>query len=111
MTNLIEVSSEQCVVVKEIASNAIKVQAPETPVIVKIATAGPQGASSLSGAYVYEQSAPAVNWTINHNLGYRPSVEVIDDGSREIDGDVYHPTVNQTVIIFNVPVAGSARLI
>jgi hypothetical protein len=35
----------------------------------------------------------------------------MDAGSREIDGDVYHPTVNQTVVIFNVPLAGTARLI
>jgi hypothetical protein len=111
MTNIVKLSSKQCVLVKEVAPNAIKVQTPGTPVIVKVITAGPQGASALSNAYTYTQSTPALNWTINHSLGYRPSVEIIDDGSREIDGDVYHPTINQTVIIFNVPVAGSARLI
>lgn len=62
-------------------------------------------------AYVFTQSAPSSTWTINHNLGYVPSVEVFDSGSQEVDADVTHPTVNQTVILFTVPLSGFARLI
>ena len=61
-------------------------------------------------AYVHAQDVPTATWTINHNLGYRPSVELIDASNREVDGDVYHPTINQTVVMFNVAVAGTARL-
>lgn len=61
--------------------------------------------------YVFTQSTPAATWTINHNLGHVPSVEVFDSGSQEIEADVSHPTSNTTVIVFVVPVAGFARLI
>lgn len=62
-------------------------------------------------AYVHAQLSPASVWTINHNLGYRPSVELLNAGSQEIDGDVNHPTINQTVVTLNPPSAGLARLI
>jgi len=60
--------------------------------------------------YVFTQSTPASTWTINHNLGHVPSVEVFDSGSQEIEADVTHPTVNRTVIVFSVPLSGFARL-
>jgi hypothetical protein len=67
---------------------------------------GPDGGA----AYVYTQAVAASTWTINHNLGFVPSVEVFDSGSQEIEADVSHPTTNQTVIVFSVPLAGFARL-
>lgn len=77
---------------------------------VKIVKEGPQGPTG-GAAFVYTQTVPATTWTINHNLGYRPSVELIDSGSQEIDGEVAHPSVNQTVVTLNPASAGAARLI
>lgn len=62
-------------------------------------------------AYVFTQSTPAATWTINHNLGHVPSVELFDSGSQEIEAEVSHPSVNTAVIVFAVPIAGFARLI
>lgn len=62
-------------------------------------------------AFVFTQSTAAATWTINHNLGHVPSVEVFDSGSQEIEADVSHPSSNTTVIVFTVPTAGFARLI
>jgi hypothetical protein len=62
-------------------------------------------------AYVWTQSAPAITWTIAHNLGHVPSVEIFDSGSQEIEADVSHPSVNVTIILFSLPIAGFARLI
>lgn len=68
--------------------------------------------SGQGGAsYVHNQSTVAGTWTINHNLGYRPSVELLDSGSQEIDGQIVHPSVNQTVVTLNPATAGLARLI
>lgn len=67
-------------------------------------------AADSGAAFVYTQSVAASTWTINHNLGYVPSVEVFDSGSNEVDADVAHPSANQTVIVFTVPTAGFARL-
>jgi hypothetical protein len=68
----------------------------------------PGGAGGAS--YVHTQASPATTWTINHNLGFRPSVELLDSGSQEIDGDISHPSVNQTLITLNPATAGLARL-
>ncbi len=68
---------------------------------------GPAGAP----AYVHQQSTPATTWTINHNLGYRPSVEVFDSGSSEMIAEIVHPTVNQALVNVNPASAGFARLI
>lgn len=62
-------------------------------------------------AFVFTQAVASSTWTINHNLGHVPTVEVFDSGSQEVDADVSHPNVNQTVIVFSVPLAGFARLI
>lgn len=69
------------------------------------------GGGGGASAYVHQQPTPAGTWTINHNLGYRPSVELLDSGSQEIDGEVSHPTVNQTVVVLSPATAGLARLI
>lgn len=58
--------------------------------------------------YVFNQQLAASIWTINHNLGYIPAVEVFDSGSQEVDAAVSHPSVNQTVIVFSIPLAGFA---
>lgn len=60
---------------------------------------------------VHNQSVPATVWTIDHNLGQRPSVTVFDTNGDECLGDVDHPTANQTVINFSAAFAGTARLI
>jgi hypothetical protein len=99
--------------------------APIVETIVESAAFGPQGATGPQGPigppgpqgpagvspYVFTQESPATTWTINHNLGYKPSVEVLDSGSQEIDCEVAHPSTNQTVVILNPASAGLARLI
>jgi hypothetical protein len=78
--------------------------------IQDIANFGGGGGGGTS-AYVHQQPVPAGTWTINHNLGFRPSVELLDSGGQEIDGEVSHPTVNQTVVALSPATAGLARLI
>lgn len=56
------------------------------------------------------QISPARVWTINHNLGLRPAVSIVDSGGAEIEADVRHTNPNQLVIRFAIPVAGMARL-
>ena len=72
------------------------------PVVVAARAAGQ--------AFVFSQPTPAQEWVINHNLGFRPSVELLSVGGAEIEGDVLHVSENQTLVSFVMPVAGSARL-
>jgi len=73
--------------------------------------ARPLGGGSSSGvAYLHTQSSASALWTINHNLGFRPTVSILDPGGNEIEADVRHTSANQLVITFAVPLAGLARL-
>jgi hypothetical protein len=96
------------VTVTENGSSTV-VTVPVTSTVTAV-TVGPQGPAG-GAAFEYLQTAPATVWTINHNLGFRPSVELLDTGSQEIDGEVAHPSVNQTVVTLNPASAGLARLI
>ncbi len=108
MTTVNVSSVTNTVTVTENGSSTV-VTVPVTSTVTAV-TQGPQGPAG-GAAFVYQQAAPATTWTINHNLGYKPSVELLDSGSQEIDGEIAHPTDNQTVVTLNPASAGLARLI
>ena len=70
---------------------------------------GPPGNEAQSVNFI--QSTPTSTWTINHNLGYKPIVNIFSVGGLEVDATIIHTSDNQCVITFNVDTAGSARLI
>lgn len=89
---------------------ALTVTAPAQPGRVTISARGPQGAPGPASAFFEHVQAVASDaWTINHNLGFRPAVTVFSPGGVEVEADVIHVSVNQTVIAFAAPQAGSAR--
>lgn len=102
MSTTVEIIGTHQVAIIETATN-----------VLELTAAGPQGPQGPAGApaYVHQQGSAAATWTINHNLGYRPSVELLNTGSQEIEGDVVHTSANQTVVSFSGAVAGQARLI
>ena len=111
MTSVVVSSVTNTVTVTEGDGSSTVVTVPVTSTVTAT-TVGPQGPKGDTGtAFEYVQAAPATTWTINHNLGFRPSVELLDAGSQEIDGEVAHPTINQTVVTLNPASAGLARLI
>jgi len=57
--------------------------------------------------YLYIQSAPSNTWTINHNIGRYPEVELLDSSFRVMDGQVTHVDVNTMVIRFNWSLTGA----
>lgn len=83
----------------------------DTPTIqvVAVAEQGPPG-SSISGV-TFNQASPSAEWTINHNMGYKPAVSVRDSGGSEVEAEILHITVNQTKVYFASPQAGQAYLI
>ena len=67
--------------------------------------------TSTSGvAYTHTQSVPLAVWTVNHNLGTRPAVAIVDSGGNEVEADVVHMSANQLLIRFAIPFTGLARL-
>lgn len=119
MTTVSVTAVTNTVAVTEGDGTTAVVTVPATSVVTAIA-AGPQGpqgeqgptgpAGPASAFYVHTQSTAATTWTINHNLGFRPAVELLDSGNQEIDGDISHPSINQTVVTLNPATAGIARL-
>ena len=108
MTSVVVTALSNTVTVTEGDAGTTVVTVPVTSVVTAT-TEGPQGPAG-SGAYVFTQSTPSTTWAINHNLGFRPTVELLDAGSQEIDGDVAHPSINQTIVTLNPATAGLARL-
>lgn len=109
-------STETIVVIEErVEVVEITTEPTETVVIeervevveIDVGRTGPQGPASAFHEHV--QSAASAAWTINHNLGFRPTVSAIDEGSQQIEGSVIHTSVNQLVLSFATPIAGRAR--
>ena len=66
--------------------------------------------TSKANQYNHVQTTPSSTWTINHNLGFYPSVELLDSQNREMDGNIIHISVNSLTVSLNVPTSGRARL-
>lgn len=69
---------------------------------------GPQG--QAGGAYIHAQETENTIWIINHNLGFYPDIAIWDNGGMEIRGTIQHYSNNQARILFNIAIAGGARL-
>jgi hypothetical protein len=60
--------------------------------------------------YVFTQSTPATTWTINHDLGKYPSVNIVDSANDEVIGEVNYTSTSQIVIRFSAAFSGKAFL-
>jgi len=77
--------------------------------------AGPTGAQGppgpSGGGFNHTQSLAAAEWIINHNLGFRPAVEILGVGGNEVEAHVLHMSINQVRVYFTAAFAGSARCV
>jgi hypothetical protein len=73
---------------------------------------GQDGQDGVDGDVHYEhnQGVASDTWVINHSLGKRPSVTVIDSAGDECQGDVTYPSADQVVVYFSAPFSGKAYL-
>ena len=61
-------------------------------------------------SFDYEKQSSSNQWTIVHNLGFRPSVSVMDYGQNNIECDIEHVNENQLTLRFSESVSGHAYL-
>lgn len=65
-------------------------------------------------SFTHVQSVASSTWTINHNLGHKPSIEVVVDvgGQRQVilPSRITNQTDDILVVSFTSPYTGSARL-
>lgn len=57
---------------------------------------------------VFTQASPLAEWIVNHNLGYKPLVDVLDTGGNLVGAEVAHISLNQFAVRFAAPYAGQA---
>lgn len=70
------------------------------------------GSGPSSGPYVtHTQSSPSSVWTVTHNLGVYPLVYVLSPTQEVVECQVSHTSINQTVLTFSTPYAGTARFV
>ena len=60
--------------------------------------------------FEYERLAPSTSWSISHNLGKRPSIQIIDHDGDTVIGQYNHVDNNTLIITFSSPTAGVATL-
>lgn len=106
-------------VVETDALNTLTVEGDPTIILTEAATGpqgpagptGPQGASGVMTTIVHDQSSASATWTINHNQGRYPSVDIIDSAGNHVIGDIKHNSVNQLVATFDNAFAGKAIIV
>ena len=71
-------------------------------------SSGGGGGSSISE--VFEFTAAATTWTIEHNLGLYPSITTVDDNGEVIMGEVIYVSDNTIRVTFSEDVSGKAYI-
>ena len=66
------------------------------------------GGSDLT--YLFDQTPAATLWTINHDMGKYPAVQIFDASGDEVHGFVNYVDVDNLTITFNIAFAGKATL-
>ena len=115
-------------VVETDALNTLTVEGDPTIVLTETAT-GPQGAAGPAGAagaagpqgpagpaadnltVVHDQASASATWTITHNQGRYPTVDIIDSAGNHVIGDIRHNSTNQLVATFDNAFAGKAIIV
>jgi hypothetical protein len=89
------------------------VTAGEVPQVTITGTAPTQTLNfvlPIAGVYTHNQMTSSSTWVITHNLGFFPSVSVVDNGNNVVIGDVSYISVNQVSISFSASFGGKAYL-
>lgn len=81
-----------------------------TQPVIRVTAPGPQGGSAQI-FYTHVQSTPAAVWTINHNLGGKPTAVVLDSAGTQCEGTFSYPSKNTMVITFTAAFTGTAYVI
>lgn len=82
-------------------------QAPAEVQIFPVGMQGPPGPSATAQRYRHDQTTASAVWSVNHGLGFIPQVSVFNAGSVLLPiAAVTNPSVNQTIVTFNVAQTG-----
>jgi hypothetical protein len=60
--------------------------------------------------YTHVQATAITSWTLIHNMGYMPTITVIDSGGNEVEGDIVYTDTDRLTISFSAAMSGIAYL-
>jgi hypothetical protein len=60
--------------------------------------------------YTHTQVAALSTWAIAHNMGYMPSITVIDSGGNEVEGSIVYNSTDTLTLSFSAEMSGTAYL-
>jgi hypothetical protein len=69
------------------------------------------GGGAAAVPYQHTQASPSTLWTIPHNLGHRPLVDLYTSGWLDLIAQVVHVDTNNTQVLFDTPQSGYALLL
>jgi hypothetical protein len=61
-------------------------------------------------AYEHTQGAVSSSWVINHNLGFKPNVTVVDSAGTIYEGEITYTNSNSLTVSFSQAFSGKAYL-
>ena len=89
-------------------SNTTAVVSVSSPPAVVVE--GSTGAVPAGTGYTHEQTTPAVLWTIDHPLSWRPNVEVVDETGATVLATVDHVSATRITVTHAVARIGAVYL-
>jgi len=103
--NVYQDSPNSVIINEDTAAKVVVNQDSPNQVVVKLATT-----SGSTRRFVYTQASPAEVWTIDHSLGGRPSVTIVDTAETVVIGEVTYISNSQITVTFTAAFAGYAYL-
>jgi hypothetical protein len=67
-------------------------------------------AAANTRRHIHTQASPSTTWTIDHTLGGKPSVTVVDSANTAVIGEVQYVSDQQVAVLFTAPFSGYAYL-
>lgn len=131
MNATVEIVEDAVHVVETTPPESITIEQPDgAPVVevlaeteiqtVEVGVSGPQGVrgfkgdegekGDVGGVYLHVQSTPSALWVIEHGLGFKPNVTVIDSAGTQNVGTVTWPDDDTMTIQFLAGFSGEAYL-
>lgn len=94
------------VIVNEDTPNTVIInQDAQNQVVVRLG-----GAAGNTRRHVHTQASPSTTWVINHTLGGKPSVTVVDSADTMVVGEVTYNSNSQVTVEFTAAFSGYAYL-
>ena len=112
----VEFATQEWVIEMNPLTSIVEVDSRPIEVIEVAGAQGPAGANGVGGSvggsvgYIHTQTTLSNAWSINHHLGRKPSITVINDDTT-IEGTVIHNSNDVAVVTFASSINGTAYCI